>query len=45
MSTKLKKNISKQFNEKINILKKHNKLYYSDDKPEISDADYDKIKI
>ena len=30
--------------KKIKELKKHNQLYYTKDKPLISDAEYDKIK-
>ncbi len=44
MTTKSKIDIIKLFNKKIKILKKHNKLYYSNDKPELSDSDYDNIK-
>ncbi len=32
------------FKEKVSTLKKHNKLYYSYDKPEITDKDYDELK-
>ena len=39
-----KKDITKKYNNKIKILKKHNKLYFSNDNPEISDSDYDKLK-
>ena len=39
-----KKDIIKKYNQKIKILKKHNKLYFSNDKPQISDSEYDKIK-
>ncbi len=39
-----KKDIIKKYNYQIKILKKHNKLYFSEDKPQISDAEYDKIK-
>ena len=41
---KNKKEIIKKYKEKIDILKKHNKLYFSKDNPEVSDAEYDKIK-
>ena len=39
-----KTKISKEFKQKISLLKKHNKLYFSKDNPEISDAEYDQIK-
>ena len=29
------------FKKKIKILKKHNKLYFENDNPQISDAEYD----
>ena len=32
------------FKKKVLILKKHNKLYYGYDKPEITDKDYDELK-
>ena len=32
------------FKKKVSILKKHNKLYYGYDKPEITDNDYDELK-
>ena len=32
------------FKKKVSILKKHNKLYYGYDKPEITDKDYDELK-
>ncbi len=32
------------FKKKIKNLRKHNQLYYSKDKPQISDAEYDKLK-
>ncbi len=43
----MKKNndkVIKNYRSKINILKKHNKLYYQDDRPIISDRDYDLLK-
>ena len=39
-SNKLKKN----YILKLNILKKHNKLYFEKNSPKISDADFDKLK-
>ncbi len=39
-----KKDIIKKYRKKIENLIRHNKLYYSDDKPIISDSDYDQIK-
>ena len=32
------------FKKKVSILKRHNKLYYGYDKPEITDKDYDELK-
>ena len=32
------------YKKKINLLKKHNKLYFNKDKPQISDAEYDSLK-
>jgi DNA ligase (NAD+) len=32
------------YKKKINLLKKHNKLYFNQDKPQISDAEYDSLK-
>ena len=42
MSNKAK--IVKEFKDSISLLKKHNKLYYEKDSPEISDAEYDTLK-
>ena len=39
-----KKGIEKIYIKKINELKKHNKAYFDDDKPLISDKNYDDIK-
>ena len=36
--------IINQFKQKIKILKKHNKYYFEDDNPKISDAEYDSLK-
>ena len=38
------KKITDTYKKKIALIKKHNKYYYNDDKPQISDADYDKLK-
>ena len=40
-----KKTIVSEYKKKINILKKHNKYYYDDDNPKISDSEYDKLKF
>ena len=32
------------YKKKINLLKKHNKSYFNNDNPEISDASYDDLK-
>ncbi len=39
-----RKEIEKVYIKKIKELKKHNKAYFNDDKPLISDKDYDEIK-
>ncbi len=39
-----KEDILKKFKQKINLLKKHNNLYYNRDKPSISDDEYDNLK-
>ena len=39
-----KKKIVKEYKEKIKELKKQNKIYFSDDNPQITDSDYDLIK-
>ena len=41
---KVKSHITKRFKEKIKNLKKHNDLYYNQDNPQISDAEYDDLK-
>ena len=38
------KKITDTYKKKIALIKKHNKYYYNEDKPQISDADYDKLK-
>ena len=37
-----KQKILNDYKKKINLLKKHNKLYFSSDNPIISDSEYDK---
>ena len=37
--------IKKEYQDKINKLEKHNELYYSKDKPSISDKEYDDLKL
>ena len=39
-----KSEIRKKYKKKINLLKKHNKLYFNNDNPTVSDAEYDKLK-
>ena len=39
-----KSEIVEKYKEKIRLLKKHNKLYFNNDNPEISDSQYDKLK-
>ena len=39
-----KKDIEKNFKKKIEEIKKHNDLYFNQDKPIISDANYDELK-
>ena len=43
MSNKSK--IKLLYEEKIKNIKKHNKYYFLDDAPEITDFEYDKIKL
>ena len=39
-----KSEIINKYKKKINLLKKHNKLYFNNDNPEISDSEYDILK-
>ena len=39
-----KKKIEKEYLLKLNLLNKHNNLYYDKSKPQISDSKYDKLK-
>ena len=41
---KVNSEIIKRFKEKIKIIKEHNDLYYNQDDPQISDAEYDYLK-
>ena len=43
MSKKIE--IINSYKSKIKIIKKHNQLYFDKDKPEISDSDFDILKI
>ena len=36
--------IVKNYQKKIKLIKKYNKLYYNNDAPKVSDAEYDKLK-
>ena len=40
----MNKNIKQNYLKKINEFKKHNKLYYENSSPLISDSEYDKLK-
>ena len=40
----LKNEIIEKYKKKIKLLKKHNKLYFNNDNPEISDAEFDELK-
>ena len=40
-----KKEITKLYNVKIKEFNKHNKLYYDKNAPNISDGEFDKLKI
>jgi len=42
--TREKRNIIKDYQEKIKLIKKYNKLYFSEDNPSISDSEYDRLK-
>ena len=39
-----KKDIINQYQEKINLLKKHSKFYFEKDSPKITDSEFDKLK-
>ncbi len=41
---KKKEELINYYKKKLNLIKKHNKLYYNEDKPEITDAKYDELK-
>ena len=41
---KEKSDIIKDYQKKIKLIKKYNKLYYNDDSPSVSDSEYDKLK-
>jgi len=38
------KKITNDYKKKVALIKQHNKYYYNDDKPKISDAEYDNLK-
>ena len=40
-----KKDVIKNYNQKIKEYLKHNKLYFEDSNPILSDSDYDLLKI
>ena len=40
-----KRKILNKYKKNLEILKKNNKFYYTDDSPKISDSEYDKIKL
>jgi len=39
-----KSKLINKYKKKINLVKKHNKLYFTKDNPEITDAQYDELK-
>ena len=39
-----KSKIINNYKKKINLLKKHNKLYFNKDNPEITDSQYENLK-
>ena len=39
-----KSKLLNKYKKKINLVKKHNKLYFTKDNPEITDAQYDELK-
>ena len=41
----IKNNIKIKYKGLIKNLKKHNKLYFNNDNPQISDSEYDKLKL
>ena len=40
----LKSKIENIYKKKINLLKKHNKLYFNNDSPAVTDSEYDNLK-
>jgi DNA ligase (NAD+) len=42
--SKNKDDIIKDYQQGINLIKKYNKLYYSEDNPSVSDSEYDNLK-
>ena len=36
--------ITKEYQNKIRLIKKYNKLYYNEDNPSVSDEEYDNLK-
>ena len=39
-----KDEIKKKYNSKINEFKKHNRLYYNESKPIVTDKEFDQLK-